>query len=374
MPKVVILNRSLIQYRRVFFNSLKKEMEISGIEMELIYGKGGNENKKIKDEIDIDWATYVPNKSWRIGKIDFVWQPILKYVKDADIVVVDSENKLLINYILILLRLFSKRKLAFWGHGRNLQDNPNSLMNRFKYLFIDKCDWWFGYTEGTKRFLISKNFPAHKITVLQNTIDTTGLRKKYLEIENSESQQLKAELGIPENGCTAIFCGAMYPEKNFDFILDICYQLRTELPDFNIIFVGSGTEADKLSKAAEKNNWIHYVGPKFENDRLKYFKIAQIQLLPYYVGLGIVDSFALETPIITTTNPFHGPEIDYLENGVNGLVSNDNYDDYYQTVIDAIKNKTYLELIDGCKASTEKLTIDIMVQNFKNGIIGCLSI
>lgn len=373
MHKVVILNKSLLQYRSDLYELLKMELHKNDIELEVIYGKGGNNMVFNKDEIDIDWAKFVPNKTIKIGKTELIWQPCLKYVWNKDLVIVESANKLMINYVLILSRLFSNRKLAYWGHGRNIQDHPKSLRNQFKYLFIRKCDWWFGYTNGTKKFLLSKKYPDGRITVLQNTIDTSGMRKYYSEITDSELQKLRIELDIPEKSLTAIFCGAMYPEKNFDFILEICYRLRKEVPDFNMIFVGSGIQAEKLSKAADANKWIHYVGPKFGNDRVKYFKISQIQLLPYYVGLGIVDSFASETPVITTTNPFHGPEIEYLENGVNGLISKDNIEDYYQTVIDCIRNKTYLNLMEGCKISADKLTMDTMVQNFKNGVISCLN-
>jgi len=86
-----------------------------------------------------------------------------------------------------------------------------------------------------------------------------------------------------------------------------------------------------------------------------------------------VDSFALETPIITTTNPFHGPEIDYLDNGKNGLITNDNIEDYSSKVIETLKNGSYLSLIDGCKLSAEKITLEVMVNNFKEGILSCLN-
>lgn len=372
MHKVVILNKSLIQYRKIFYERLKEELNENNIELELIYGKGGNEKKAIKDEIDIKWATYIPNKTITIGNTDLTWQPCLKYLKNKDLVIVDSENKLLINYVLMFQRLFSKRKLAFWGHGRNLQDNPNSLKNRFKYLFIDKCDWWFGYTKGTKQFLKTKKYPEDKITVLQNTIDTQGLRNHYQQIKDNEIKELRTELGISENASTAIYCGAMYPEKNFGLILDVCFRLRKELPDFHMIFIGSGTEANKISKVANENSWIHYVGPKFDNEKVRYFKIAHIQLLPHYVGLGVVDSFAMETPIVTTNNPYHGPEFEYIINKINGLISDDNVEDYYQTVFKTLKDKTYLNLIEGCKNSTNELTIDAMVQNFKKGVVACL--
>jgi len=95
--------------------------------------------------------------------------------------------------------------------------------------------------------------------------------------------------------------------------------------------------------------------------------------MPYFVGLGFVDSFALETPIITTSNPFHGPEIDYLENGKNGFMTNDNIEDYSAKVVETLKDRSYLDLIDGCKLSAEKITLEIMVDNFKEGILSCLN-
>jgi glycosyltransferase involved in cell wall biosynthesis len=96
--------------------------------------------------------------------------------------------------------------------------------------------------------------------------------------------------------------------------------------------------------------------------------------MPGLVGLGILDSFALETPIITTNYPFHSPEIDYLENGINGFVTNNNIEDYSKTVIEVLKTKKYLDLIEGCKVSSEKYTIEAMAENFKNGILSCLKI
>ena len=372
MKKIIFLNKSLLQYRKDFYNLLKSELLKHDIEMEVIYGKSSNINFLNKDEVEINWAKYIPNKSFKIGRTELIWQPCLNEIKDKDIVIVESANKLLINYILILSRTFSKRKLAFWGHGRNIQANTNSLRNRFKYLFLNKCDWWFGYTKGTRDFLLSKNYPAEKITVVQNAIDTIGIRKFYSEIQEYELAELRKELGIQKDDPTAIFCGAMYPEKNFDFILEICHKVRQEIPNFNMIFIGSGIEANKLIMASEENSWIHYVGSKFGNERVKYFKISQIQLLPYYVGLGILDSFALETPVIVTSNSFHGPEIEYLEDGKNGYMTKDNSDDYLSKVIETLKNKTYLNLISGCRKTAEKITLEVMVENFKEGIISCL--
>lgn len=372
MKKVVILNIILPQYRTDFFNLLKEVLLKDNIELEIIYGKEKSVNSLKKDEVDIEWAKYIPNKTIKIGKAKLIWQSCLSDIKDADLVIVENANKLLLNYYLIFTRRFSKYKFAFWGHGRNLQDHINSLPNKFKYLFLNKCDWWFGYTNLTKKILLSKNYPLNRITVVQNAIDTSGLKKYYSEIKDAELIDLQNELGI-NGSVNAVYCGALYPEKNFDFILETCYRVKREIPNFHMIFMGSGIESEKIIAASRSHNWIHYVGSKFGNDRVKYFKISKVQLMPYYLGLGIVDSFALETPIITTSNSFHGPEIDYLDNGKNGIITTDNIEDYSLKVVEALKNDSYLKLIDGCKSSAEKITLEMMVDNFKEGVLSCLN-
>ena len=72
------------------------------------------------------WAKYVENKIFKIGGIEFYWQAAIKDAIKSDLVIVEQANKLLINYILIVLRRFTKIKFAFWGHGINLRTNPNS--------------------------------------------------------------------------------------------------------------------------------------------------------------------------------------------------------------------------------------------------------
>jgi hypothetical protein len=95
--------------------------------------------------------------------------------------------------------------------------------------------------------------------------------------------------------------------------------------------------------------------------------------MPYAVGLGLLDSFAMETPIITTSNPHHGPEIEYLESGINGIMTNDNIYDYSTKVVQTLRNRSYMYLIEGCKASAEKITHIAMVDNFKEGVLSCLN-
>ena len=372
MKKVLIIYRFLPQYRVDFYNGLREVLLRENIEFYLIYGKTNKIDALRNDEEDIEWARYIPNNVYKIGKIEILWQPCLKFLKDKDLVIVEGANRLLLNYYLMISRHFSKYKLGIWGHGRNLQINRNSLRNKFKSLFLKNCDWYFAYTDYVKRFLLEYNFPENRITVVQNAIETVYLKFYFRKLLKEELKKLKSELGI-KSSMVGLYCGAMYQDKRLDFILEAINKIKKEIPNFHMIFVGDGIESFKISDVAEKNEWIHYVGSKFGVDRIKYFKISSVQIMPGAVGLGVLDSFALETPLITTANPFHGPEIEYLENGINGVITTDDISAYSKTVINILKTKQYLKLVEGCKLSAEKYTINNMVNNFRNGVLNCLN-
>lgn len=371
VKNILFIAGSIPHYRIKFFEMLKKELTKHDIELEIVTGEKNKEDQKIP-ESSLDWIKRIPARSIKLGNIDFVLQPGIKYLKNKDLIVVGLENKFIINYYLMFIRHYSGFRLAFWGHGRNMQLGINNLKNRFKYFFLKQCDWWFGYTTGTKEFLVSHGFPEAKITVCQNAIDTRCLRKFYNEIKEEDLNILRTKFNINSDS-TGIFCGEMDKGKNISFIIDACKKIKKQIPDFNMIFVGSGNDSQKVLDISQYYKWIHYVGPSFGKDLVKYFKLASVQLMPYYVGLGVLDSFAMETPLITTSNPFHGPEIEYLINDFNGRITNDDLESYSQGVVDTIKNGKYLEYKKGCIVSAEKYTIENMVNNFKNGILTCLN-
>ncbi|MGC4034406.1 MAG: glycosyltransferase family 4 protein [Chitinophagaceae bacterium] len=370
--KVLFIPKFISHYRVEFYDKTKEALAKHNVEVNVVYGKPKGEDALKKDEADIKWGKFVPTRWFKIGKTQLIWQPYFRYIKGNDLVIVTAENKLLFNYYLIVKRKFSNFKLAFWGHGRNMQDRPDSIPNRFKSYYLNKCDWWFAYTTGVKDIITRLNFPVNKITVVQNAIDTLPLKEYYNAIDDEKIKALKDKLGI-SGAKTGIYCGGIYPDKRIDFLLEACFRIKKEIPDFHMIFIGSGIEVSKITEAAKTAPWIHYMGTLLGNDRVPYFKISSIQLMPGLVGLGILDSFAMETPIITTQFPFHSPEIDYLENGSNGIITENTIDAYADTVIDLLKNEKYLKLINGCKASSEKYTMEAMVENFTNGILSCLN-
>ena len=363
----------LPQYRREFYCGLREKLSAKGIELVLIYGKLTGENTHKQDEIDLDWAVHVPNKTFRFMGKELYWQPCPKVATKANLVIVEQANALLINYYLMLLRRTKGLKLAFWGHGRNMQDYPNSLTNRFKRLFIGQCDWWFAYTNGVKEYLQSHGYPTDRITVVQNSIDTRDLIDARQTTDPLILQGLRKELSLG-TGPIGIYCGGMYREKRIEFLIDACLKVRTAIPTFELLVIGGGPDAELVQRAASKYPWIHYIGPKFGRDRVPYFLIANIVLMPGAVGLVILDSFALEIPLVTTKYPFHGPEIDYLQNNYNGLITSNNIDDYAIGIVNLLNDKALLyRLKENSRQDAVKYSVEKMVDNFCVGIQQALS-
>jgi L-malate glycosyltransferase len=373
MKKILILYKFLPHYRIEFFNQLKKKLKVDhDINLELIYGKLKNENSKKNDERDLPWAEFRENKVIKIGNTELLWQSSLDKIKEVDLIIVEQANSLLVNYVLLFLSKFMKFKFSFWGHGANLQDNQNSVRNKFKYFFLNKVDYWFAYTENVKSFLISKKVDEAIISVLNNSIDTKSLKDSYDNIEDEYVSSLKKDLNIYSNNI-AIYCGGIYKEKRIQFLLDTAKKVKVEISDFNLIILGAGPDDFMVKEASEQHNWIHYLGPKFGIEKVAYFKMSSLFLMPGLVGLAILDSFATQTPMITTEFPYHSPEIEYLENSKNGFITKNDLISYSDKLIELFNNPDQLDnLKKGCITSSNLYNTENMVNNFIEGVIKCL--
>jgi glycosyltransferase involved in cell wall biosynthesis len=117
------------------------------------------------------------------------------------------------------------------------------------------------------------------------------------------------------------------------------------------------------------NPWTRWVGARFGREKAAHMAMAQITLNPGLVGLGILDTFVCETPILTTDCGVHSPEIAYLENGVNGLMTADDLKSYADAGIRLLRDTHMLETLrKGCAESAREYTVENMARRFADGI------
>jgi glycosyltransferase involved in cell wall biosynthesis len=375
--KVAIITKYISRYRLDFFNRLKIMLQEEKIELILIYGQPSKADQQKNDSVEIPWGIKIHNYFLGLGNKELCWQPALKFVKGVDLVIVEQASKLILNYLLLFLKSLKIIKVAFWGHGQTFQkESANNFAEFLKRIMSKKVDWWFAYTEISKKILVDQGYPKEKITVVQNSIDTSSLRKIFLSIRESDVLHKREEIGI-KGSHVGLFIGALYKEKRIEFLLQACKLIRQRVPDFEIVFIGSGSDQYLLEKELKTFKWMHLVGSKFDSDKVPYFALSEVLLLPGAVGLAILDSFAMELPIVTTNHPSHGPEICYLVNEVNGIIVEDyeNVEKYADSVIHLLLNPVILaKLKNGCIDSTARYSLENMVHNFWIGIGKALSV
>lgn len=372
--KVVILQHRLLHYRVDFFEHLRERCINDSIELHLVHGQASHFEKSKRDEGVITWANKVNNRYFRFNKIDLVWQPLPKLAWNADLIILMQENRILSNYLILFLRSFFPTKIAFWGHGANFQSNsPNGIRETWKKIISKKVDSWFAYTNITKEVLVNIGYPENRITVLNNAIDTNKFLYDYESISDIEILSIRESLGIPETAKVGIFCGSLYKDKKLDLLLESAEIINKTL-DFHLIIIGSGPELNYLIDHSINKPWIHLVGVKKGREKALFFKISDVMLNPGLLGLHILDSFSIGIPLVSTLTAKHSPEIAYLENNFNGILTNDNPSDYSTAIRNLLVDEDFYNCIRNNAIKSGKIyTLDLMVDNFYIGIKRCLS-
>jgi len=369
MKKVVIVQRILPHYRIPFFEKLSQELLNKNIELVVFYGQ--HRENTVPKSIDVDkpWASKIKNYYLFSDSREIIWQPCFLKSLNADVVIIEQANRLLINYLYLLLRRIVKPKIALWGHGKNFQSiNPDGVLESWKKWLSKQVDWWFAYTESSAQLVKNIGFPSNKITITQNAICTESLTEAKQNITVSQTVQLKLELGIKSENI-AIFCGGMYEQKKLCFLIEACKKIKEVVNDFHVIFIGDGPESLLVEDFSGDNDWGHFLGEKLHTEVVPYFSISKLMLMPGLVGLSVVDSFALEVPIVSTNIPIHSPEFSYLEDGKNAKVAAYNINDYSAEVVNLLLNEaTLATLIEGCQLSSQQYQLSNMTCLFAKSI------
>ncbi len=190
----------------------------------------------------------------------------------------------------------------------------------------------------------------------------------------TSGERLRDELDLPaQNVC--LYVGALDASKRIDFLLEACSLLASRIPDFALVVVGDGPERYVVEGSLASYRWLRYVGRAVGEEKATLGAVADVLLMPGSVGLAVLDSFALRTPMVTTRWPYHGPEVDYLVDGVNGRISGDDLSEFAQTVEGVLVDRDQLvRLKAACGLESSRYSLETMVDNFAGGVLDALRI
>jgi len=358
IKRVVFVQKFVPHYRLPLFELLKTKLAQQNIEFILIYGRPDPyEGSKIKMAFP-DWGVKV--KSWIIplpGRYLYL-QGSPRFVKKGDVVIVEHASKLLDNYVLYFLEQINFLHMCYFGHGKNFQDNHELKIAKYiKELMLKRVSRWFAYSKMSVDSLVEQGVDENIIVSVNNTL----IHQTNLSEDN-----------IDRNPMQCIYIGGLYADKRIDFIIEASSLIQQQHPDFILKIVGTGPESEFVENFAQKHDWCIYEGPQYGDDRDRLLFESSLMFMPSAVGLAAIDSFHFATPIVTTADSQHGPEVAYLEHHKNALVLEHNCtpQKYAEAVIQLLKNEQRLsEFRQNCRAAAKQYTIENTADRFVNGIL-----
>jgi glycosyltransferase involved in cell wall biosynthesis len=245
--RVSLVLQFLHHFRVPFLEGLRDRLSRNQIELDLIYGK--NPSVPRKDERDVAWGRPVANHYYGLAGRTVCWQEIPDDIYKSDLVILTQGNVLVRSH-LIQARIRARGgRVALYGHGINFQAPRDCLANRLKKFYTVRASWWFAYTKGVKEILTGMGFPAERITIVQNAIDTRLLREQAAALSEAQVNELRRELGVGA-GPVGLYCGGLYREKRLPFMVEAGGEIRKRIPGFEFVVVGAGVDADWMRGAA----------------------------------------------------------------------------------------------------------------------------
>lgn len=367
--------RYINHYREPFYRGLGDALDSRGIDFEMIHGSPSASEAVKKDSVTPDWTTIVENRVFQAGNREFVHQPVMGLLTKKDLVIVEQASRLLLNYRLLLRRrLRGGPAVALIGHGANLAATPSRSGEAAKRLLTQRIDWFFAYTEGTKRLLEANGFPAEHITVFNNTLDLRELRAQVDSVTEDEVSEFRAQHGIGTSPLI-LTLGSLYPGKRPDLAIETGALLASRGTDAHLMLIGSGELEGTIRQQAAREPWLHHIDAAFGRDKALALRAADALLIPGVAGLVVLDGFAAGLPIITAMNDHHPPEIDYIDHRRNGLIVEHQTS---ETLADSIANvladvTLRSQLGSAARETGSLLTIDGMIERFADGVVDALA-
>jgi glycosyltransferase involved in cell wall biosynthesis len=236
---------------------------------------------------------------------------------------------------------------------------------------LTDCDWWFAYTAGTAEYVTASGFPADRTTDLRNATDTTALQAAADRLRADRDERGTEPVGPP----TVAFVGSLYTGKGLDDLVLTADRVRDRVRDVEFVVIGDGEDRAVLDRAAGTRPWFRLLGPRTGTELAEALVDAGCVVCPAAVGLVVLDAFAVGLPVVTAQADNHGPEIDYVQDDVNGLVVGTPASEpaFADAVVRVLEDARLRErLVDGARATAREFTIDAMAERFADGILRCL--
>ncbi|WP_439128206.1 glycosyltransferase family 4 protein [Polaribacter sp.] len=350
MKKLIILQSITPDYRKLFFETIKKNL---GDKFILYSGDSYFENS-LRDDKSIEKISV---KNYFLFNKILIQSHFIHFIFTKGILVLEMNPRILTNWIILFFRKFLSKKTVLWGHAwpRKGKDSKTEFVRKIMKFLGDEI---IVYTDKQQAELLQQ-FPSKKIVSAPNAVISSSKMETNFDIKNSNN---------------FIYVGRLTKLKKPLVLLEAFHKIIDKLPEESkLIIIGSGNESKSLENYVSDNNLEKRVLLKGHisnyNELKNYYDSSFFSVSPGYVGLSITQSFGFGVPMLVSKTENHSPEIEAFQNNKNGLYfETDSLKDLGIKMLDVLDNKEIWikqrkNIVNFCK---ENYSIEAMAEVFIN--------
>lgn len=362
MIKVLWLAPNFNHYKARFLNHLAKS---SSIDLTILSGTGrqGMGDKELEGQWDFKHIKVTANKK-DFGNSKEVRTLLKRQFSKFDWVLIPAEKKNFPLFLFAMKLRKANKSVRLFSYNHPILKSKNGkitfldkLITKFFYRNLNRVVF---YTEQAfKQAIQNKLITPQKAFWANNTLDNSEIEKHY-------SFQLP-----PEDQQTLLFIGRLIPSKRIEDVIKYYKVLKSKFQQIKLEIIGDGPEQNIVKEAVSKDTNIIWHGTLVDEAKITpIMKRASLVFIPGLSGLSINHAFAYGRPYLTLKAKKHGPEICYLDHGINGYILNDNLEEDILVIASVLSDRSKLtRLCNNAKQKGDYLSVQKWVEQMKQSLL-----
>lgn len=311
MQKVVLIYNYAQHYRTNIFMLLDQQINI-----DFVFGEKYLNVKKMDYNLLHHKVTEVRTKKL-IGLLDWQCGVVKQLFKGYNIFIMLGKPISLSTWVTLILGRLMGKEIYFWTHG--WYGKESFFKTLLKKAFFGMANGTMTYGDYARNLMIDEGLSAKKITRIGNSL----MYDEQIKLRRSLTSTDKYKEHFNNTCPIIIFVGRLTPIKKLDQIIEAQAICKEGGFNFNVVYVGDGSERERLELRTESlglKNSVWFYGSSYDEAELSVLLYnADLCVAPGNIGLTAMHAMAYGCPCMSHNDfPYQMPEFEAIKEGVTG--------------------------------------------------------
>ena len=305
MSKLCLIYNFAQHYRTNIFTLLDQQLDI-----DFVFGDNYLNVKKMDYSLLCHQVTEVKNRhfgpiSWQSGVVKTAF-------RDYDTLIMLGSPMCVSTWLTTILARMMGKKVYFWTHGWYGKESFGQRL--LKKIFFRLPNGLLLYGNYARELMIKEGFKENKLTTIHNSL----MYDEQIKMRDTLAPSTIYQEHFRNDNPVIIFVGRLTPIKKLDQILEAQATCKVRGFDFNVVYVGDGTEKDSLERKTESlelKDSVWFYGPSYDEKELSgLIYNADLCVAPGNIGLTAMHAMAYGCPCMSHDDfPYQMPEFEAIQ-------------------------------------------------------------